>query len=71
MISEKEIENKVKKYAENNNYTILANTLGALEYVKYDYKKGRVSKFLKWYKGADNIAITENKTTKKINISEI
>ena len=50
MIYEKESEVKVKRYADSNNYTILANTFGALEYVKYDYSKYRVTKFLKWSK---------------------
>ena len=71
MICEKESELKVKKYAENNNYTILANTFGALEYVKYDYKELRVAKFLKWSKGSDSISITANNNTKKIKLSEI
>ena len=71
MICEKETENKVKRYAENNNYTILANTFGALEYVKYDFTQNRIAKFLKWPKGSDNLTITiENKVT-KIKLSEI
>ena len=71
MICEKESEVKVKKYADNNNYTILANTFGALEYVKYDFKLGRVAKFLKWPKGSDYISISENNETVKIKLSEI
>ena len=71
MICEKESETKVKKYAKTNNYTILANTLGALEYVKYDYSVGRVTKFLKWPKGSDVITITTNNESKIIKLIEI
>ena len=71
MISEKESETKVKKYANENNYTILANTFGTLEYVKYDYTAGRVTKFLKWPKGSDSISISVNNETTKIKLSDI
>ena len=71
MLSEKEYELKVKRYADNNRYTILANTFGFLEYIKYDNKTLSVVKFLKWPKGSDNIIITANKSTKKIKLSEL
>jgi len=71
MICEKEKERKVQKYAEINNYTIIANTLGAIEYVKYDYSEGRSAKFLKWPKGADSVTIMINKKTTKISITEL
>lgn len=68
MLSDKENENKVKKYAEENHFTILANTFGALEYVKYCYVKNNVSEFLKWPKGSDEISITKEGITKKIKL---
>ena len=71
MICEKESETKVKKYAENNNYTILANTFGALEYVKYDYVENRIAKFLKWPKGSDSVTITANNQTTRLKLSEM
>ena len=71
MISDREYENKVKKYAEENHYTILANTFGALEYVKYSYTDSKVTSFLKWPKGSDIIAISENGKTKKIDLKTI
>ena len=71
MMCERETELKVKKYAENHRYTILANTFGALEYVKYDYHEMRVTKFLKWPKGSDTITITVGNKSTKIKLSEI
>ena len=71
MMCERQSESKVKKYAENNRYTILANTFGALEYVKYDYGEMRVTKFLKWPKGSDTITITVNNKSTKIKLSEL
>ena len=71
MISERDTEIKVINYAEANQYTILANTFGALEYVKYDFTNGKTTKFLKWCKGSDKITIKENKKELKIKISEL
>jgi len=71
MINDREKENKVKKYADENNFTILANTFGTLEYVKYHYGKMRTTAFLKWPKGADSISVTREGITKKIKITEI
>lgn len=74
MITERDIEIKVTKYAERNHYTILANTFGALEYVKYDIENGkRITKFLKWPKGSDSLilATKENNKKIKINLEEI
>ena len=73
MISDRENEVKVKKYADENHYTILANTFGTLEYVKYCYgeMKTRTTEFLKWSKGSDTITITKEGISKKIKISEV
>lgn len=71
MISDKENENKVKKYAENNHYTILANTFGTLEYVKYCCGEIRSTAFLKWSKGSDTIIETKKGIVKKIKLSEV
>ncbi len=71
MINDREKENKVKKYAEQNNYTILANTFGSLEYVKYHYGEMRTTAFLKWPKGSDVISVTNEGVTRKIKIDEI
>ena len=71
MINDREKEVKVKKYADENHYTILANTFGCLEYVKYCYGEMRTTSFLKWPKGSDNISIIKEGVTKKIRIEEI
>lgn len=71
MISDHDNEIKVKKYAAENNYTILADTFGKLEYVKYCYKDLKITEFLMWSKGATTISITKNGTTKKLDLREI
>ena len=71
MICERETEIKVMKYADKNHYTILANTFGALEYVKYEYNDVRITKFLKWPKGSDAIIIKENDKKTKIKITDL
>lgn len=71
MISDKDKEDKVVKYADLNQYTILANTLGALEYIKYDCRKGKMTKFLKWSKGSDTIVIKTDKNVLKIEIDSL
>ena len=71
MISDKESEIKVKKYANDNRYTILANTFGALEFVKYCYEEKRLTEFLKWTKGSSVITVTREGISKKINLSDI
>lgn len=71
MICERDVEIKIMEYASKNNYTILANTLGALEYVKYEYHNSRTAKFLKWPKGSDTITIKENNKLTKIKIKEL
>ena len=71
MISDRENEIKVRKYASDNRYTILANTFGALEYVKYCYNEMRTTSFLKWSKGSDCITITKEGISKKLKLSEI
>ena len=71
MLNDKENENKVKKYAEENHYTILANTFGALEYVKYCYGESNVTEFLKWPKGSNEISITKKGITRKINLLKL
>ena len=68
MLNDRENEIKVKKYAEENRYTILANTFGALEYVKYCYVNNKISETLKWPKGSDTFSITKEGIT-KINIT--
>ena len=71
MITERDTELKVMEYASKNNYTILANTLGALEYVKYDYENMKTAKFLKWPKGCNEVTIKTNNKITKIKITEL
>ena len=71
MVNDRENENKVKKYAAEHHYTILANTFGTLEYVRYSFKDRRTTSFLKWSKGCDNITVTNEGITKKIYLSEL
>jgi hypothetical protein len=71
MISEKEIENKIIRYANLNQYTILANTFGFIEYVKYSYESSKLLEHLKWYKGSNSITITKDGNSKKINIDSL
>ena len=71
MISDRVNEVKVKKYAEDNHFTILANTFGTLEYVKYCYGEMRTTAFLKWSKGSDSVTISKDGTDKKIKIDNL
>tara|TARA_B100000674_G_C37015692_1_gene547534 strand:+ start:57 stop:278 length:222 start_codon:yes stop_codon:yes gene_type:complete len=71
MITERDNEIKVMNYAADNHYTILANTFGALEYVKYCYKNCKTTEFLKWPKGSDTLTITKEGVSKKIKLSEL
>ena len=71
MISDRENEVKIKQFAEKNHYTILANTLGTLEYVKYCYKEQRATNFLKWPKGSDSVIISNDGISKKIKIKNL
>lgn len=71
MINDRESENKIKKYASENHFTILANTFGTLEYVKYCYNDYRTKSFLKWSKGSNIFTVTSKGITKKIKIEDI
>ena len=71
MITDRENENKVKKYATENYYTLVANTFGTLEYVKYCYEDTRTTEFLKWPKGSDSITIIKKGITKKIKLEDV
>ena len=71
MISDRMNEVKVKRYAEANHFTILANTFGTLEYVKYCYGEMRTTAFLKWSKGSDSVTISKDGTDKKIKIDNL
>ena len=71
MISDRENEVKIKQFAEKNRYTILANTLGTLEYVKYCYEVQRATNFLKWPKGSDSVIIVTDGISKKIKIKNL
>ncbi len=72
MICDTEEENKVKKYAELNNYTMLADRLGYIEYVKYSsFKTGSVPVFLKWPKGSHKLIFTKEGIVEKISLSDI
>jgi hypothetical protein len=71
MISDRVNEVKVKKYAEATHFTILANTFGTLEYVKYCYGEMRTTAFLKWPKGSDSVTISKDGTDKKIKIDNL
>ena len=68
MINDRENEIKVKKYADANHFTILANTFGCLEYVKYCYKASKTTAFLKWPKGSNYMSIIQEGITKKISL---
>ena len=71
MVSDQEKENKVIKYAKENNYTILANTHGALEYVKYDIVKSRMTTFMKWPKGSDTVMLSIDGNVTKVEIDKL
>ena len=71
MINDRKNELKVRKYADQNHYTILANTFGTLEYVRYCYDKMKSTEFLKWPKGSDEMLLTKEGVTKKIKLSEV
>ena len=69
MISDYSDEQKVIKYAKNNSYTLIANTGGALEYIKITNEEKRV--YLKWAKGTHHIVLTEDSNSKKIDIIDL
>lgn len=72
MICDLEDENKVKKYAKLNNYTILADRLGYIEYVKYtNCNLGSSPVFLKWPKGSHQLILTKEGIVEKISLSDI
>jgi len=71
MTSEKEITDKIKNYAALNQYTILSNTFGMIEYIKFCYKKNKIVSHLKWIKGSNFITITKNNISKKIDIGSL
>mgnify|MGYP004123985631 CR=1 FL=1 len=71
MVNDRENELKVKRYAVDNHYTILANTFGTLEYVKYCNGENRITKFLKWSKGSDLVTISISGNSKKIKINNL
>ena len=71
MICEKHKELKVLKYAKENYYTILANTFGSIEFVKYDDSTNRATKFLKWFKGTSKLTLTCGKEETIVYLSEI
>lgn len=65
MIDDYDVQRAVQRYADENRYTLIANTPGSLEFVKYEaIKKGGVSlRTLKWSKGSDTVTIS-NKDNK-------
>lgn len=71
MMCERDKELKVLKYAKENNYTILANTFGSIQFVKYDYENQRVAKFLKWPKGSNKITLTCNEVKTTVDLAEM
>ena len=58
MINDYSVEQMIKKYAVENKYTLIANTFGSLEYIKYI---DRNINTLKWSKGSDSVIIAGKK----------
>lgn len=69
MIDDYHVQKIVAEYALNNRYTLVANTPGSLEYVKFE--TGSTMSTMKWSKGSDTIIITVNNSNEKIKIEKI
>lgn len=69
MIDDYHVQKIIEDYALKNKFTLVANTLGSLQYVKYNSKKLIIT--MKWSKGSDTIIFKLKDKTKKINISEL
>ena len=56
MVDDYNIERLVKNYARENNYTLVANTPGTLEYVKYVGGSSKIT-IMKWPRGCNSIFV--------------
>lgn len=56
MVDDYNTERLVKNYARENNYTLVANTPGTLEFVKYDEGVSRMI-IMKWPRGCSSIIV--------------
>lgn len=70
MINDLQKQRIVEEYARKNFYTLLANNLGAIHYVKYE--NGSCSTImLKWPKGHDEIIIEKNGKMERKRIEKL
>jgi hypothetical protein len=72
MVDDYPTEKLIQKYAKENKFTLIANSPGTLEYVKFDKdsKKHDII-MMKWSKGTDDIIITSNGISKRLKIDTL
>ena len=70
MVDDYAIEKLIKNYAKENNYTLVSNSYGKLEYFKYNNSKGSMDS-MKWYRGAKDIIMTASGKIEKIMIDDL
>jgi hypothetical protein len=68
MIDDYPVERLVRKYAKENQYTLVANTPGTLEYVKYVNKTITI---MKWPKGSGSVTIHSGLVSEKLKLNTI
>tara|TARA_R110001583_G_scaffold34763_2_gene116319 strand:+ start:690 stop:911 length:222 start_codon:yes stop_codon:yes gene_type:complete len=71
MVDDYPLEKLIKAYAEENNFTLVANKPGALEYVKYDRNNNNELIIMKWYRGASNIMIGSRDKLERFKIESL
>ena len=68
MVDDYQTERLIKKYAKENNYTLVANKPGALEYVKYNRSNNNSLIIMIWYKGSSDIIIGSQGKSERIKV---
>ena len=58
MVDDYATEKLIKRYAEENYFTLVSNSPGSLEYVKYINNDMKKIMLLKWPKGSDTVIIS-------------
>ena len=70
MVDDYNIERLVKNYARENNYTLVANTPGTLEYVKYVGGSSKIT-IMKWPRGCNSIIVKSPEGESRIPVNTL
>ena len=70
MVDDYPIERKIRQYAIENNFTLVANTPGTLEYVKYN-KNSTTMTIMRWPKGSKSVVINKGSGEERINLNNL